>query len=181
MSIFQKRDRHLLFIPPLIIFIDTLVKFVILRLFNFTPYPESASIPVLGDVLQITYVQNYGKFSQMLGESGQEYLPYVIGGVLLITFFVLLYFYANISTLFIRPARPLAKACLLMILGGDISNNLVDRLAHGFIVDYIDIGIGENRFLTLNLADLFIIAAAAGLVVLILFYENKDKKENITP
>jgi len=38
------------------------------------------------------------------------------------------------------------------LLGGAIGN-LIDRLRLGYVVDFIDIGIGDLRFYTFNLAD----------------------------
>lgn len=177
MRIFQKRDRPLFIIPLVIVAIDSVIKHVVLRLFNFVPFPESVPIPIFGDVLRLTYVQNFGNIFQFIGDAGKETFPYVLGGVMLITLFVLLYFYANVPNLFARRVRQPAKACLMAILGGDISNNLTDRMIRGFSVDYLDFGIGDNRFYTFNFSDLCIISAAVFLTVLILFFEKKDKKE----
>jgi signal peptidase II len=51
-----------------------------------------------------------------------------------------------------------------MILGGGIGNNLIDRVRFGSIVDFTDMGIGNSRWYTYNLADAF---AVAGVIVLL--------------
>ena len=52
---------------------------------------------------------------------------------------------------------------LALLLGGAIGN-LLDRLNHGYVVDWIDMGIGTLRFWTYNVAD----AAISTAIVLLL-------------
>lgn len=55
-----------------------------------------------------------------------------------------------------------------LLLGGAIGN-LVDRLRLGYVVDFIDIGIGDLRFYTFNLADSAISLAIVLLIGAALF------------
>jgi signal peptidase II len=55
-----------------------------------------------------------------------------------------------------------------LLLGGAIGN-LIDRLRLGYVVDFVDIGIGDLRFYTFNLADSAISSAIVLLVVLAVF------------
>jgi len=55
-----------------------------------------------------------------------------------------------------------------LLLGGAIGN-LVDRLRIGYVVDFIDIGIGSWRFYTFNLADSAISLAIVLLIGAALF------------
>jgi signal peptidase II len=50
-----------------------------------------------------------------------------------------------------------------LLLGGAIGN-LTDRLRYGYVVDFVDIGIGTWRFYTFNVAD----SAISGAVLLLL-------------
>jgi len=50
-----------------------------------------------------------------------------------------------------------------LLVGGALGN-LVDRLANGFVFDFIDIGIGSTRFWTFNVADMAITSGIALLV-----------------
>jgi signal peptidase II len=54
-----------------------------------------------------------------------------------------------------------------LVLGGGVSNNLIDRVRLGSVVDYIDMGIGSTRWYTYNLADAFAVAG----VIMILAHE----------
>ncbi|MFL5673616.1 MAG: signal peptidase II [Chloroflexota bacterium] len=52
-----------------------------------------------------------------------------------------------------RSGRSLYMSVALGLLLGGAVGNLVDRLRLGYVVDFIDIGIGDWRFYTFNLAD----------------------------
>jgi signal peptidase II len=46
----------------------------------------------------------------------------------------------------------LVSVALGLLLGGAVGN-LIDRLRYGFVVDFVDMGIGGWRFYTYNVAD----------------------------
>lgn len=53
------------------------------------------------------------------------------------------------------PEQRLRAASLALIIGGAVGN-LLDRLAHGAVVDFIDVGTSGWRFWTFNVADMAI-------------------------
>jgi signal peptidase II len=53
-----------------------------------------------------------------------------------------------------------------LLVGGAIGN-LIDRVAYGYVLDFIDIGVGSLRFWTFNIAD-----AGITLGIVILLIEN---------
>jgi signal peptidase II len=55
-----------------------------------------------------------------------------------------------------------------LLLGGAIGN-LIDRLRLGYVVDFVDVGIGNLRFYTFNVADAAISTAIVLLVALAVF------------
>ncbi|HTW92980.1 MAG TPA: signal peptidase II [bacterium] len=54
-----------------------------------------------------------------------------------------------------------------LVLGGGVSNNLIDRVRFGSVVDFIDMGTRTWRWYTYNLADAFAVAG----VIMILTHE----------
>jgi signal peptidase II len=63
-----------------------------------------------------------------------------------------------------RSARSLYLSVALGFLLGGAIGNMIDRLRLGYVVDFVDIGIGDLRFYTFNLADSGISAAIVLLV-----------------
>ena len=140
------------------------------------------SIPVLGDFLRITFVENPGM------AFGID-----IGGRLFLTLFS---FVASIGILYyiyhLRTEPFIVRFTLAMILGGAIGN-LIDRVFYGVIfgeahlfygkvVDFIDmdffhidfLAIHINRFAVFNVADA---SVSTGIVLMLLFYRKFSKIE----
>ena len=61
-----------------------------------------------------------------------------------------------------------------LLIGGAIGN-LVDRLRFGYVIDFIDMGIGNVRWFTYNLADAFITVGAIFLVMHEVFRKKKTE------
>ncbi|RST82420.1 signal peptidase II [Aquibium carbonis] len=64
-----------------------------------------------------------------------------------------------------NPAHGLARLGFALILSGAFSNNLIDRLVLGYVVDYVLFHTPVWSFAVFNLADAFI-SVGAGLVIL---------------
>ena len=131
--------------------------------------PEHVPHEVLGDVVRFTLAYNQGaSFSVSLGEHTRwilALLAFCILGVLLMQY---------------RRAeshdRTLALALALIVAGA--SGNLLDRLRSSRgVVDFIDIGIGDWRFWTFNLAD---VAVFCGAVLLAHLLIRRDRDEVLT-
>lgn len=64
---------------------------------------------------------------------------------------------------------------LVCVLGGALGN-IFDRIFHGYVVDFIDIYIGQWHWYTFNLADSFITVGAIVMIAEMLF-----SQENVSP
>jgi signal peptidase II len=128
--------------------------------------PEHVPHEVLGDVVRFTLAYNQGaSFSVSLGEHSRWILAALALGVL------------GVLMMQYRRAEPhdrtLALALALIVAGA--SGNLLDRLrSPRGVVDFIDIGIGDVRFWTFNLAD---VAVFCGAVLLANLLIRRDRDE----
>lgn len=64
-----------------------------------------------------------------------------------------------------RSCSPLSLLALGAIMGG-AAGNAIDRIMHGWVIDFIDIGAGGFRWPTFNVADIGITVGGVLLVIL---------------
>jgi signal peptidase II len=120
--------------------------------------PADVAHPVIGDVLRFTLAYNRGAAMGLGLAAPRLLLSLVAAGALLI----LLVWY--------RRTAPTATglAAALALLWGGAAGNLLDRLeSPRGVVDFIDIGLGQSRFWTFNLADVAITLGAVALALLL--------------
>ena len=116
--------------------------------------PE-APTPVIGDLVRIAKSYNDGGIFGIAGDSAPVLAAASIGVI------------AVIVLVQARQGRhdPLLTVALGLLLGGALGN-LVDRLRFGHVVDFVDMGIGDQRWYTWNIAD----AAISIAIVLLLIH-----------
>lgn len=116
-------------------------------------YPYGGGTDLVGDLLRIRLTTNTGAVMGILG--GSRALLIAVTFVSIAALIVFAYR--------MRYAPFLGRFCLALVLGGAFGN-LIDRLATGEVIDFIDMGIGAYRWPTYNVAD---IAITVGAVILI--------------
>lgn len=129
----------------LVIALDQLSKYLIK-----TQMEIGQSIPVFGDLLRITSHRNQGAAWGML--SGQRWLFVVIAVAVVIG----VIYYAR------RAQSGLVRAALPLLMGG-AAGNLIDRIAYGEVVDFLDVRV--INYPIFNVADSAIVIAV-GLILL---------------
>jgi len=131
-------------------------------------FPPHIPHRVIGDVVRFTLAWNPGAaFSMSLG----PYSRFIFGGFAMIALFVLWRLY--------REARPdeRLKPLALGLAWGGAAGNLVDRIFSPMgVVDFIDIGIGDVRFWTFNVADSAVTIGAVSLGWVLLQEDRQQRK-----
>ncbi|MBD3180025.1 MAG: signal peptidase II [Candidatus Latescibacteria bacterium] len=125
---------------------------------------------VIGSILRIKLSYNPGAILGFLSESRPVLLAMTFISIAALIFF----------SYRMRYAPVLKRVSLGLILGGAFGN-LVDRVASGSVVDFIDMGIGSYRWPTYNVAD---IAVTVGAVILIggfIFHPEDESRESDYP
>ena len=119
---------------------------------------------VVGNVVRFTLAYNPGAaFSMSLGSLSR----YLFGGIAVIALGVLWYFYATT-----RPGET-ARVLALGLAWGGAGGNLIDRIRSPFgVIDFIDIGVGNVRFWTFNVADSGVTIGAL-LLAFVLWREDR--------
>jgi signal peptidase II len=118
---------------------------------------EGQPVVLLGGSVRLDLAKNYGAFLSLgsaVGKSSRGMLLSLIVGAVLV---------ALLAYLFVaKPANPLVAVSVALIVGGGFSN-LIDRVRYGgYVVDFLNVGIGSLRTGIFNVADM---AIMVGVVV----------------
>jgi signal peptidase II len=118
---------------------------------------------IIGDLVRFTLAFNPGAaFSMSLG----PYSRYIFGGFAIVALVILWRLY--------RASQPgeTTRVLALALAWGGAAGNLIDRfLERAAVVDFIDIGIGDVRFWTFNVADSAVTVGAI-LLAIVLWKED---------
>ena len=153
-----------LFWPILIVVvaIDVLTKAIAVR----TLLPARIPHDLIGEYVRFTLVYNPGAaFGLHVGEHSRwVFMALTIGALLILG---RLYILA-------APGDRSRVSALALVCGGAVGN-LIDRIrSHLGVVDFIDIGVGDTRWPTFNVAD---IAVSVGAMVLAIVLWAEDRPE----
>jgi signal peptidase II len=122
--------------------------------------PLGTARPVFGDYVRIVHAQNTGAAFGLLPERTT-----LLSVLSVVAVLAIVYYYRQIAS-----NSSLVSATLGMQLGGAFGN-LLDRITQGYVVDFVDVGIGDVRFWAFNVADSSIVVGII-LVTLALWYEE---------
>ena len=106
-----------------------------------------ASFPLWKDVLHLTFVKNEGAAFGMLADHRWVFM--IFSSVAIVGLSIYLFGFCK--------ENKLVKICLAMIIGGGIGN-MIDRVALGYVVDFIDFTLID--FAVFNIADSFVTVGA---------------------
>jgi signal peptidase II len=100
-----------------------------------------ASMAVIGDLVRLVHGQNSGALFGLFRDNA------LLFGLVSIAVIALIVVYHG------RSGRSLYLSVTLGFLLGGALGNMIDRLRIGYVVDFVDAGIGDVRFYTFNVAD----------------------------
>lgn len=147
-------------IAAIVLLLDQLTKITITRIFQ---YGDSLAITPFFNLV-LTY--NRGAAFSFLADSG-GWQRYFFTAIALIVSGVIVYL--------LRKNSPQKMFCLALslILGGAIGN-LIDRLAYGHVIDFLDFYLGNSHWPAFNVADS---AICVGAVLFVLDELRRVKKK----
>jgi signal peptidase II len=148
------RARWEIFVPIVIgvVVLDQLSKAWLIA--NVAP---GERLQLIGDWLRLIQSQNSGALFGMFRDQAVVFGLVSLGVVALI-----IGYHA-------RAGRNVYLSVALGLLLGGAIGNLIDRFRLGYVVDWVDMGIGDVRFWTFNVADSAITIAILMLIGLALF------------
>ena len=111
--------------------------------------------PLLGDVLRLTLTENAGAAFGMFAGARAVFVTVAAAAAV-----------ALAAANHLLPKGDPRRWWLALLWGGNVGN-LIDRVQSGRVVDFLDMGVGSWRWPVYNVADVAIVAGAAGLGVLL--------------
>ncbi len=142
-------NPYWLWLSLFVIVLDQITKQLILR--NLAWYEV---VPVTNN-LNITYVKNTGAaFSSFSSLPPWFFVSLGVG----VSIGIMIWLRRN------PFGQQLVAVAMCLIMGGALGN-VIDRVRHGFVVDFIDFHIGQWHYAAFNVADMAISAGAALLIL----------------
>ena len=120
-------------------------------------------------IFNLTYTENHGISLGLLQASSDAMRWALVFGTSLVA--------AGVAFWIAREEKSWDQVALGMVLGGALGN-ILDRVRHGYVVDFADLHFGDFRpFFIFNVADA---AISIGVVILLLraFLVKEARKEN---
>lgn len=133
----------------------------VFKIESLTADSYAPSVTIIDKVLNFSYVGNEGVAFGMLQHN--KWLLILLCIVILAVIGYIIY-----KT---KPESMLEKVSYGMIIGGAIGN-VYDRIAHGFVIDFIDVKFID--YPTFNIADCFVVVGAVMLCIFVLFFDKKE-------
>lgn len=112
------------------------------------------SVPVIKNFFSITHVHNTGAAFSIF--TGNTVLLILIGIVCVIAISIYLKKIENLSDMDIF---------IYSLLLGGVFGNLIDRIIHGYVIDYLSFNFGRYYFPIFNFADICIVVSI-GLIII---------------
>ncbi len=136
-------------VAALVVILDQASKKLVWAAFH-----DTGGTDLIDGVLRIRLSTNTGAVMGILSGSRP-----ILVAVTVISIIALIYFAYRM-----RYAPMLKRVCLGLVLGGAFGN-LIDRIATGMVIDFIDMGIGSLRWPTYNIADIAVTVGAVFLII----------------
>lgn len=154
--------KKILPISLLLIVIDQVVK-----IFVISKLSLQQSVTIINHFFNITYVRNNGAAWSIL--SGNVLLLIMISVIALVA----IYYY-------LIKDKKLNKIDIIsysMLMGG-IMGNLIDRVVHGYVIDYLDFKIFNYKFPVFNIADTLIVISVIIIGISLIVGECREQNRN---
>jgi signal peptidase II len=154
--ILRRNVKPVLLFIFLAFFLDQLTKLFVVNYLK----PLQSPTEIVGSILRLKLTFNpYGVFGISFGPSELNHVFSLVGIIVLLYVAFTLQDRTNLIV-------------FGLLIGGAIGNAL-DRLRFGYVIDFIDMGIGDLRWFTYNLADAFLTVGVIFLLVREIFFKKK--------
>jgi signal peptidase II len=119
---------------------------------------ETQAVTLLGGDLRLQIAKNYGAFLSIGASTSPTVRSTLFSAGVAVMLLALLAYCITTKT-----RNPLVVPALALLIGGGVSN-LLDRLLYGgYVIDFLNVGVGSVRTGIFNVADMFIMCGVIAL------------------
>ena len=155
---------HYLILSAVVIILDIWTKQLVLKSIQL-----HEAIPVIPNFFQLVHVRNTGAAFGIGANASSKLVPILLNlGAIAVFCVVVVYAFRTAVT------DRLLQTGLHLILGGAIGN-LLDRFRFGYVVDFLDVYVGNAHWPAFNVAD-----SAICIGIALLFFDMRKKPETAT-
>lgn len=155
----RKQPLRWLALICLTVILDQITKYLAVRFLK-----PVDTVPIISDALHLTYATNTGAAFGMLKDHRWVFLTVSALAIIAMT----VYLFKS------RYRHPLFCIALSFLIGGGIGN-MIDRIALGYVVDFIDFRLID--FAIFNIADSFVCVGCALAFIWVIFCSEIEEKE----
>ncbi|MBY6045218.1 signal peptidase II [Phaeobacter italicus] len=150
------RAKMMVWAAALALILDQLSKYLVIQVMDL---PSRFSVDVFPPLLRFRYGENTGINFGLFG-GGTDTTRWILIGLSLVICVALVIWILRLPT----QARAMQISAGLVI--GGALGNVVDRVIFGYVLDFLNMSCcGINNPFVFNVADIFIFAGAAGLIL----------------
>lgn len=154
--------KKILPITIMSLLLDQLIKTIVINNMNLFD-----SINIINNFFSVTYVRNTGAAWSIL--SGNVFFLILISIIALVLIYI--YFIKN------KKLTKLENISYGLLIGG-ILGNLIDRIIHGYVIDYLDFKIINYDFPIFNIADISIVVSIILIGITLLVGDENARNKN---
>ena len=129
----------------------------------------NASKEMFGEFIKLTYTRNPGIAFSLFADGASDWRHPLLVGVTFVVIAFLVFSWKKFEA-----AGPEQAMGYGLILGGAIGN-LIDRFQYQAVIDFIDVGVGLNRWPVFNVADSAICVGAVVALFLGMFFDSSHR------
>jgi len=157
------KAKRVLILLAVIVVTDQVTKFIVDR-----TMPLHHSIAVIDNLFNLTYIRNTGAaFGIFAGSAAAFRLPFLV-------FFSLVAIGFIVVMLRRLPDQEKGLITALAFILGGALGNLIDRIAYGEVIDFLDVYWGSYHWPAFNVADSFITIGVAITVYYLVMAKGRD-------
>ena len=136
--------------------------------------PEAFRRTIVRSFIYLVHTRNPGIAFGLLADGAAKWLPWMLSAISAAVIAVLVWLLAAG-----RAGGRLGQSGLALILGG-AAGNLVDRLLHGTVTDFLEVWFGSYRWPAFNVADSAISIGAVLVALELLFGHRHPARERFS-